>query len=266
MALSILHLSDLHISELTFNDQKPVLSALFKDIEAQGHDGIKYDIILFSGDLIAKGNYSDANQRLVETEFLKPLLKATRLSADRLFLVPGNHDLQVSEIPDTLRPSFDAIKSSQQANAMLDGVAKAPYFWTGFSAYNSIEKKLCTATPVFENTLFSAYAVTVAGVEVGICCMNSAWRATGSPNDADYGQLLVGERQIDLLLSTIEHCSLKLAILHHPLNWLALFDQSSIQQYLYREFDAIFYGHNHKADSLQIREQFRLFVSIERMV
>ncbi|MCK9387479.1 MAG: metallophosphoesterase [Sulfuritalea sp.] len=261
-ALSILHLSDLHISEQSFNDQKPVLDALFKDVDAQRQNGLRYDLILFSGDLIAKGNYSDVNRELVKKEFLKPLLDATKLSSDRLFLVPGNHDLKVSEIPATLRPSFDAIKSRQHTNTMLDGIDKTPYFWTGFSAYNSLAKELCTATPVFENALFSAYAVTISGMQVGICCINSAWRATGSPNDADYGQLLIGERQIDLLLSAVKNCTIKLAILHHPVNWLALFDQNAIQQYLYREFDAIFYGHNHNADSLQIAgPQYCTFVS-----
>ncbi|WP_434514455.1 metallophosphoesterase [Dechloromonas sp. ARDL1] len=100
--LTILHLSDLHISEQLFADQKVILDALFKDIEAEKNKGVAYDLVVFSGDLIAKGSYTDANRNLAENEFFAPLLKAASIKNDRLFMVPGNHDLETNKIPSTL--------------------------------------------------------------------------------------------------------------------------------------------------------------------
>lgn len=261
-SLSILHVSDLHISDSIFVDQQIVLAALIKDVEMQRKNGVVIDLIVFSGDLVAKGNYSEENQRLVEVEFFTPLLKASGLSRDRVFLVPGNHDLETKKIPSSLRPSFDALNNLSQVNQMIDGVESYPFFWTGFSSYNALERRVCEADPVFKNDLFSAYLVEVNGLKVGVCCINSAWRATGAPNDGDYGRLLVGQRQIDKLLSFVSDCQVKIAVLHHPLNWLALFDQASVQQQIFREFDGVFYGHNHSADSLQIAgPQYSTFVS-----
>lgn len=260
--LTILHLSDIHISDSHFVDQKVIIDALVKDIEAQKNNGIAYDLIVFSGDLISKGSYSDVNQKLAEEEFVAPLLKAASVTSDRFFMVPGNHDLETKKIPITLKPSFEALNSVDQVNQMIDGVESSPFFWVGFSAFNSILERVCGSVPVLNNDLFRAYSVTVNGIKIGVCCINSAWRATGAPNNGDYGHLLIGQRQIDNLLSAVSDCQIKIAILHHPLSWLAPFDQTSVQQQIFREFDGVFYGHNHSADSLHIAgPQYSTFVS-----
>lgn len=260
-SLNILHLSDLHISDAHFSDQRVVLTALFSDIEKQRLSG-EYDLILFSGDLIAKGCYSATNMNLVEDEFVAPLLKASGLAMDRILFVPGNHDLDTRQIPDTLKPSFADIDNVDKVNKMIDGIEKSPYFWEGFKSYNELLKKICSSVPVFSNDLFSSHLFDIGGMKVGVCCINSAWRATGAPHNADYGRLLVGQRQIDKLLSSLDGCFLKLAVLHHPLNWLCPFDQSLVQQQIFREFDGVFYGHNHSSDSFQIAgPQYSTFVS-----
>ncbi|MBA4058157.1 MAG: hypothetical protein C0490_25805, partial [Marivirga sp.] len=159
-------------------------------------------------------------------------------------------------------PSFEALNSVEQVNNMIDGIESSPFFWSGFSSYNSMLAKVCGSVPIIKNDLFGAYSVTVNGIKVGVCCINSAWRATGAQNNGDYGRLLVGQRQIDGLLSAIADCEIKIAVLHHPLNWLAPFDQTSVQQQIFREFDGVFYGHNHSADSLHIAgPQYSTFVS-----
>lgn len=261
-SITIIHLSDLHINKKQFNDQKIVLDALFDDLRKRLDDGLKPDLIIFSGDLIAKGDYSHENQELVRAHFVPKVLQATGLSNDRLFIAPGNHDFELQKLPDLLRPALNALDCVERTNAMLDNIPNTPYLWDGFRSYNELVCQITTRIPEFSNALFSAHKLNISGMSVGICCINSTWKATGRPNDADYGTLQIGQRQIDILHEKIKDCQVKLAVLHHPLNWLVPFDQHVVQQMLYREFDAIFHGHNHRADGQHIAgPKYSTFVS-----
>lgn len=251
-SLTILHLSDLHISEAIYEDQKIILQALFKDLRKKLSDGCKFDLIIFSGDLIGKGNYSKENIRIVKEEFFKALLESTELNADCVFFVPGNHDFDVKNFPPMLRPVLDDLDSINKTNKFIDDFEVVPQLSAGFQNFNELVDSLLMSVPIYKNDLFRAYKLAVNGFEIGICCINSAWKATGRANNADYGQLQVGQHQLDKLIESVKECTIKFAILHHPLSWLAPLEQTEIKNLIYRNFNAIFYGHNHNANSLNI--------------
>ena len=248
-SLKILHVSDLHVSIKDSADQSIIFKALFADL-AQSHHGQKpFDLIFLTGDLISKGDYSSKNVTLLQQGFIEPLLEAAKVTSGNLFVCPGNHDLQLKNVSPLVRPALDSVKNTTDLKSIIDDLSAAPAFFGGFEGFNSLLKTICTAAPVFDNGLFRAYTISVAGLSIGICALNSAWRATGAANNEDYGKLLVGQRQVDLLAAAVANCDVKLALLHHPLAWLAPFDQSDIHQQLYRTFDGVFFGHNHEADS-----------------
>jgi hypothetical protein len=97
--ITILHLSDLHYDPKRRVDQGIVLKALWDDLATLCEEGISPDLIIFSGDLVNKGDDASAYEEAKEN-FIEPLLKTTGLHSDCLFIVPGNHDVQVSEIKD----------------------------------------------------------------------------------------------------------------------------------------------------------------------
>jgi Calcineurin-like phosphoesterase len=261
-SFTIIHTSDLHLSSETIRDQNVVLGALFKDIEKERKEGRSPDVLFFSGDLIAKGKYTPENISLVSTNFINPLLEAAGLQHDRIFFCPGNHDCDLSKIPELVRPSLDAITTTALANRAIDDLAKYPYFWSGFDGFNTIVQSTVGSRPALNNPLFRAYRLESGGLKVGICAVNSAWRCTGAPNDGDYGRLIIGQRQIDMLASAVEDCDLKLAVVHHPLAWLAPFDSSEVQAQIYHKFDALFLGHNHNpASTLTAFASGTIFVS-----
>lgn len=70
--------------------------------------------------------------------------------------------------------------------------------------------------------------------------------------DDDRGKLLIGERQIDNALNDLSDVDLKIAMFHHPLDWLKDFDKESIQSMLIENFDMVFHGHLHAHDPNQI--------------
>src|SRR5262249_15111626 len=76
---------------------------------------------------------------------------------------------------------------------------------------------------------------------------NTAWRATGEPDNIDYGHLILGERVVDRAISTLDNTDIRLAVFHHPLAWLSDVDQAAVESRLQAEFDMFFCGHVHRA-------------------
>ncbi len=229
-------------------DQRVVLDALFKDIELERKSVGSIDAVFFTGDLVGKGKYSSETHNVVSDRFIRPLLKASEIASDRFFMVPGNHDVEQTRLPDALRPVFGNLQNTEAVNGLLDQINSMPYLWAGLENFNKLREKFVASPRIVTNPLFESYRVTIAGRSVGICAINSAWRASGKANDFDYGELLIGQRQLDILSQSVSDCDFKIALLHHPISWLVQFDQSVTYRHLYSNFNAVFFGHNHMAD------------------
>src|SRR4051812_30033165 len=96
--LSILHLSDLHFVGLKSPDQKIVLEALLKDFRSEFQAArIRPDLVVFSGDLVQAGAslelFAEARR-----EFIEPMAAAFGISAKRIIICPGNHDISKSVV------------------------------------------------------------------------------------------------------------------------------------------------------------------------
>jgi len=91
--LTWLHLSDWHQGSKDF-DRQVVRDALISDIKNRtdiSQNLEKIDFIVFSGDVAFSGKPDE--YEFAKEELFEPLLKACNLSSEKLFIVPGNHDL-----------------------------------------------------------------------------------------------------------------------------------------------------------------------------
>jgi predicted MPP superfamily phosphohydrolase len=247
--LNILHVSDLHISEEHFHDQEIILKALWKDLGGQRHP--RPDLIFFTGDLIAKGQYSKENISLARAKFIEPLLTATGLPTERLFIVPGNHDVNLKERSPYVAPIFESLKDQDSVSNYLKEAQQHPLS-VGLESFNIFRESLKLNPSRASHPYFSAHCIEVGSLKVGLCCLNSAWRATGAPHDGDYGKLLISRFQIESALAALPERHLTLGLFHHPANWLAPFDSGVTQRQLSLHFDAIFYGHNHEGEGIAV--------------
>lgn len=94
--ITILHLSDFHFSEENREDINIVLDALFADWDnLKDKYNLTPDIIVISGDLAKTGDQAEYKFALT---WLKDLLKKINLPPDRVFIVPGNHDVNRTEL------------------------------------------------------------------------------------------------------------------------------------------------------------------------
>lgn len=90
MAFRWIHLSDFHCTASDSYDFKTVFKPLLAEIERRRQIGFQADAVFVTGDIAYSGKAAEYQQAAA---FFDTLLQAAGLDKKRLFIVPGNHDL-----------------------------------------------------------------------------------------------------------------------------------------------------------------------------
>ncbi len=247
--VTILHVSDLHMEERHRRDIDIILGALYTDlVNLRDKESIKPDIVVFTGDLVKAGNNAD-EFALAESKLITPLMETLGLSKDQFFFVPGNHDIENDDskqiIAAGVRTKYDTTSALNDFLDKLD-LKENTFYFENSSNFRALRDRIDSKHKVEANKLFSTYKVNVKGLNIGIGCLNSAWLAyTGK---SDERKVLVCERQVDSVLDYIKDCDIKIALMHHPLDWLVDFDRKDVEGILRQKFDFLFTGHLHNPE------------------
>ena len=241
-----LHLSDWHQGGKDFN-RKVVREALLADIASHARLSqalSRIDFAVFSGDA-AHGSLG-AEYEAAKAQFFEPMLKAAGIGKERLFIVPGNHDLDRSAfkfLPTELRKPFG---SSDEANEWLDDARGLEHLLEPFQSYTAFAAELTGR----EQTAY-AYGASIeaANKKIGLLGLNSALMCARNTDREgkvmDRGYLVMGEPQVLAGLDQISGHDLRIAVMHHPFDWLTEFDASHVEERLGRECHFILRGHMH---------------------
>lgn len=251
--MRIVHISDFHIESRGLEDLKNyVIKPLIKDL-AKYNSEKKIDMIAFSGDLVDKGGMSFNDD--IELAFLyfqelviEPIAEAIKLPLEHFFFVPGNHDVvhkadkEVNE-----KGLLSILKNAEKVNNFIDsedtdGIKR-------ILPFKSFERDYYqNFSGEFELSNFQSTFKFEAGERsVGVSCFNTAWRCYDSKTD--YQNIILGERQITRSRDLIEDCDIKIGIIHHPLDELAMFESKQIESMLIKDYDILFYGHVHEGSN-----------------
>lgn len=241
MEINILHLSDLHFNKRKERDIEIVLEAFKKDFIKQE---AVIDFIFFNGDLVNSGE-SLENFQYAKEKFIMPLLELTNLTENEFFIVPGNHEVNRNSISEFIDKDLSKkFPDRDSVNRFIDSIEKQKQLLNRLDNYNSFLSDFHSKSTYInsQNPLFNTYILPVLDKKIGIACLNSAWCSEG---DQDYGQMLIGERQIDDSLKSLKDVDYKIAMVHHPLEWLKEYDRDSINDVLITGFDMLLTGHVH---------------------
>lgn len=252
-SLTWLHLSDWH-QRLGEFDRQVVLDSLLADIRNRTKISSsleRVDLIIFSGDIANTGKKEEYDA--AASYLLDPILESTGVSRDRLFFVPGNHDLDRTSfrlLPDAILRPFT---SSEEVQQWLVNQRERERLLEPFEAFSGFVGKY-TGQP--QPAFSSVSKFDVGGKTVALLGINSALMCgrnkdtTGKVND--YGYLIVGEPQIHDALNQIAEAHVRIAVLHHPFSWLTLeehlVERSIIESRLYKTCHFILHGHEHEAN------------------
>lgn len=245
--LTWLHLSDWHQKVDDF-DRKVVRDKLIDDIrDRAGIDPnlTQIDFIVFSGDLAFSGK--EAEYQTAKKHLFDPVLNATGLSPDRLFIVPGNHDLDRHHVFRMLPPDLQQVLDEEKCKEWLTDEEGRKRLLEPFKAFSKFVSDYTDQdSPDYASVRMWP---DLGGKKVALLGLNSAWMC-GRNKDAkgeinDYGFTLLGEPQIHDALAQIAEADVRLVILHHPFAWLAEFDRNRVKDRLGREAHFILCGHQH---------------------
>ena len=251
--LSLLHVSDLHWAPHFQNDLKVVSDALQRDVDSYtSANGISINAVIFSGDL-ALGGDDPTWFKGAYDNFLVPISERLDVPMERVFVAPGNHDISrelVRKIPSIHRGLAEKLTSNQAINRVIDaehkeGSETAQSLGRMNNFYEEHDKRhpAHSGTSPYYRTGRFAHGDRI----IGVACLNSAWMATGEGEDSDHQKLVLGERAVDMALAELEGCDFKIAVHHHPLEWLHPVDADAVDLLLRRSFDLSCSGHVHQS-------------------
>ncbi len=241
-----LHLSDLHFQTNDGSkwDSDIVLRKLLDDLEVLNKkDGLSPDLILVSGDI----TYSSQNEEFaLASSFFDDLLNQTGLQKQKLFLAPGNHDINRRNISLGAQIITSNLKNKPElwVKALNDKLDRR-LIMRKFDNYAGFVKDYFGDHGTFDDEkYFFVHRLELAGKRIAVMTLNSAWLAFGGHQDNSH--LALGEQQIVRALEDCQGAELCIALQHHPFSWLNDADAANCKSLLMKRCYFILCGHLHR--------------------
>ncbi|MCG8274095.1 metallophosphoesterase [Aquamicrobium sp. NLF2-7] len=235
MQATIVHLSDLHFKNDAVNKFR--LDCLRKDLKRLRADGPIHTV--FTGDLVHAGD-DNAFDHLFD-ELIGPLIEL----GHELFVVPGNHDVQ-RVIAN--QPFADRILADRGSGYLFGdhiGIRRdhPEAEFDPLVNYRNLEDLL----EPYDQRNYWGYTATRGSVSV--LGLNSAWLCCErSAGGSDRGALRVEPSVLETFAKSLPPDTLRIALLHHPLDWLEETTRSAVNDLLIEHTDLVLYGHVHAND------------------
>jgi calcineurin-like phosphoesterase family protein len=268
LLFSWLHISDIHFGhgdDAHRSSQRRIVEDLLLDVkkvlgggQQKSLDSIpRPEVIFLTGDIAFKGDEAEYSQADI---WLSRLVREIGLERRKVFVIPGNHDVQRTREID--RQAYRLLESLRSGREEIDAALKDPIdrhvLTRRFKNYLSFSRKFAPATmnPLCEadQWLFWSHVfqprravnlrVRLSGVNTALLCND----------DQDSGKLRVGSLQ---MLPLFEHMrregELTFVLTHHPLEELAGADTSSEHVAAITRAHIHLSGHVHSPDSKRIQ-------------
>ena len=257
--IRILHISDTLLSASPRNPLWHILGESWeKNLEDIRADG-PVDLVALTGDVSSTAQEKEYE---IATSFVDVTLQRLGLSRDRLFVVPGNHDIDraiQAKAWSGLRSIVRGVPPMELSRWMAGG---PPPMGLGAEVREQILEReavfrrwvtrmsgLVASRPGWSSHLTLGYRVTLRLPGRPFAChvigLDSAW---SSGDDTDSGNLWLTEDQVFRLTTDEQGRKLggfRVALVHHPLSSLA--DGAHCERALDDSVDLLLHGHAHQS-------------------
>ena len=245
----LLHISDLHVNVNSGEkfDRTLVLDPLIDRVMLdRDKNGLEPEIVIVSGDIASSGK---KEEYIEAKKFFDDLLAELKLPKERLFLVPGNHDVDRKKYRPRDIPQYDKMK---QLNLELEDEGYRADLFKGLGEYfNFVEKYYPHLTSMHGNLVpFVQTHHAKCGKKIGLVGLNSAWMYR-KQKSTDRGKIAIGEYQIKNAMEEVAGHGghdLVIAVFHHPLYWLWDEDRKICRTWFNDKM--LLSGHFHDADAI----------------
>ena len=219
-----------------------VLRQLTEDVKALGtSQGLRPDLILVSGDIAFSGQAAEYD---LARQFFDALLAAAGATKKQLWIVPGNHDVDRKLISRGAQAIAASLDNRQAIQEVLTNAEDRRLLLRRLDAYARFVNDYFPGRPAFsDEQYYYTQTFNLAGQRVALLGLNSAWLAT---DDKDLGRLALGEKQVVQALEATREANLRIALMHHPLEWLRELERDDAEARLLRGCGFILHGHRHR--------------------
>lgn len=236
MRMKWLHLSDIHFNFKNYNSHA-MREDFIKRISLLSQNE-PFTHLFLTGDILFKNNEADKET----VEFIKNLIEILQLTADNIYIVPGNHDhnrdIVISQLATLPNQDDVTIDDLDQAFRMQ--------LLGAFTKFDTVYEEILGSSYRTEDENPHSVCTTDS---ISVIKLNTAWLDTDS---AAAPPLRIGSRQLQLLLSAADtdlQTTVNIAMGHHPLQALSVTEQSRILKLFQNHNIGIYFcGHSHKAN------------------
>jgi predicted phosphodiesterase len=248
-----LHISDFHLRQRDAWSQDVVLQAMCERICLQRNEGDLADFILATGDLSFSGQVDEYDQL---RQFFDELSTASGVLPERIFCVPGNHDVDRERQKLCFLGARHYLQDQNRVDEMLARSDDMTTLLLRQKNYYDFQDAYCKGqVRTWTNDgLGYMSALNVDDVRIVILGLNSAWLAEGGVED--HLKLLMGERQVINAINLAEPLDphIVIAISHHPFHLLREFDRVVVQNRIERACHFFHCGHLHEPEARNVAE------------
>ncbi|MFO0591522.1 MAG: metallophosphoesterase [Polyangiaceae bacterium] len=241
-----LHVSDAHFRAGVGFEERLILKTLLsqlgrqRELPMESRLGPPPDLVFFTGDLAFSGKKAEYDRA---KPFLVELLTVLGLDRDRLFIVPGNHDVDRTETTFLERtPTGEEV-----AHKAFKDARWRRLYGERFAEYKAFCRDFFGDDSRAPDAGFGSVEVLVRGVSASVRLLNAQW--CGGLND-DRDKLIVGltSLQEELLETPPSKVSMRLALIHQSVDYLREFERNRFVQVLGPHTDVLLRGHLHRQD------------------
>jgi predicted MPP superfamily phosphohydrolase len=246
--MKILHLTDFHFngSKNKKEDEIRLVEALEKSLSEFEK---QIDFILFTGDLVWKGDKIEDFYKSQEL-LLNRIAAALKIASTSIIICPGNHDVfrgrELDEISDSLikidtNERLDDLVLKNDGRSLRASLENLNNYHT--FQYDFYKEHINTFKDSLVDNLYTTHKRKVNGKVIGFTTLNSAWRANDSKTD--FGNLMYPMVYLKKASSELNNCDIKILMLHHPLSDFKYWNQYTLEDIIYKDYDIMLSGHVH---------------------
>ncbi len=245
-----LHISDLH---LTFIGDRGPVEAFNQDIVTGSmiqmirKERFDVDFVIITGDIARAGTPPEYE---VCGVFCSELLDALGLDRRRLFLVPGNHDVDRSRITPKQIKSFYGFNDQDEITETLTDPDLFPILLRKFEAFRVFAEDAMGERGFGLGACWYGERLNLEKPDreyrVNLAGLNSCLFA-GYDGD-EKGNLAIGLYQADAVLKGLENADFSICFFHHPFSCFHPADKVC-RNLLMNRFDLILTGHLHDPEN-----------------
>ncbi len=245
--VTIVHVSDIHFSAKSTQEDL-VLNALARDVrDLRTRRDINPDLLIVTGDVVDRGSVGEFTR--AERWLGEHLLPATGLPAERVVLVPGNHDVDrraVSAGLRTLRAGLLEKRDQELLTELFEDADQRRLVFRPLGGFTSFAAKF-EARRQGSDAPWTRAPFEIGGRRVHVAGLSTACFAYDRD---DQGKLVIGLHQVLEVLDTSREADLVVGAFHHPLSHVADFDARVVTPHLRSHCHLVLTGHVHGQDGV----------------